>query len=176
LAGWTVSAAFFFWYNAARFGSPLESGYQLATVPPFLEAQRQAGLFALAHVPMNLDYLLWHLPQLSLAFPFLTPDGLGMSILLTSPGLLLAAKAPWRDDRRTWLLLAAAIAVLIPTLLYYGGGYLQYGYRYALDSIPFVFALAAMAAARERIGLGWKLLIVFGVLVMAISIYWAHAL
>jgi hypothetical protein len=73
-------------------------------------------------------------------------------------------------------LLGAAIAVLIPTLLYYGGGYLQYGYRYALDSMPFVFALCGMAAARGRIGLGWKLLIVLGVLVMGLSIYWAHAL
>ena len=36
-----------------------------------------------------------------------------------------------------------AAAVLIPSLLYYGGGWLQYGYRYALDSIPFVIALWA---------------------------------
>ena len=31
--------------------------------PPFLEAQRAIGLFSLAHVPMNLDYFLFHLPR-----------------------------------------------------------------------------------------------------------------
>ena len=67
-------------------------------MPPFLEAQRQLGLFALAHVPMNLDYLFVHLPMPyesidNLQFPFLKPDGLGMSILLTSPGLLYAVRA-----------------------------------------------------------------------------------
>ena len=48
----------FFAYNQVRFGTPLESGYALATLPPFLEANREKGLFSLAHVPMNLDYFL----------------------------------------------------------------------------------------------------------------------
>ena len=125
---------------------------------------------------MNIDYLLLHLPTPITAFPWFQPDGLGMSILFTSPGLLLAVRAPWSDRRSLWLLLAAVL-VLVPTLLYYGGGWLQFGYRYALDSIPFVWALAAMAAARMgRIAIGWKLLIAFGVLVNAAGVYWAHNL
>ena len=181
------SLAFFFWYNAARFGSPLESGYDLALLPAWLEAQREHGLFSTYHIPMNIDYLFLHLPTFSLSFPFLTPDGLGMSIFLTSPGLLYAARAPWRASR-TWWLGGAALVVLIPTLLYYGGGWLQYGYRYALDSIPFVWALCVMAAVRDEerrasvglggtsIGLGWRLLILFGVLVGADGVYWAYNL
>jgi hypothetical protein len=181
------SLAFFFWYNAARFGSPLESGYDLALLPAWLEAQREHGLFSTYHIPMNIDYLFLHLPTFSLSFPFLTPDGLGMSIFLTSPGLLYAARAPWRASR-TWWLAGAALLVLIPTLLYYGGGWLQYGYRYALDSIPFVWALCVMAAVRDEerrasvgiggaaIGLGWRLLILFGVLVGADGVYWAYNL
>ena len=111
--------------------------------PDWLELQRQKGLFAVAHVGMNLNYLFLKLPAFTNTFPYLKPDGLGMSVLLTSPGLLLALLAPWRD-RRSWLLLLAAVLVLIPTLLYYGGGWLQFGYRYFLDSIPFVWALGAM--------------------------------
>ena len=85
-----------------------------------------------------------------------------MSVLITSPGLLFALRADWRRPQ-TWWLAAAAIAVLVPTLLYYGGGWLQYGYRYFLDSVPFVIALCGLAAAeREGIGWGWKALIVFG--------------
>ena len=41
--GFLPSLAFFFWYNDARFGSPLESGYALATLPPWLQALRDAG-------------------------------------------------------------------------------------------------------------------------------------
>ena len=176
IVGFAPALAFFLWYNAARFGSPLESGYALASLPDWLERQRQQGLFALVHVPMNLDYLFVHLPTLTSTFPYLRPDGLGMSVLVTSPGLLLAVLAPWRD-RRSWLLLLAAVLVLVPTLLYYGGGWLQFGYRYFLDSIPFVWALAAMGVARRghTPWWGWTL-ILWSMLMGLIAVYWAYNL
>jgi hypothetical protein len=179
-AGFAPAVVFFLWYNAARFGTPFESGYALATLPPWLEAQRQLGLFSIAHIPMNLNYLFFHPPSLSTTFPFLRPDGLGMSIFLTSPGLLYAIRAPWRDQR-TWWLAGAAVAVLIPTLLYYGGGWLQYGYRYALDSIPFVWVLCGMAAVRDEqnggeMGWIWRILIGFGLIVGVLGVYWAYNL
>jgi hypothetical protein len=167
------SIVFFFLYNQVRFGSPWESGYGLATVPAFLEAQRALGLFALAHVPMNLDYFLFHLPTVIPTFPYFKPDGLGLSVFITSPGLLFATLADWRQPRAWWLA-AAAIAVLIPTLLYYGGGWDQYGYRYFLDSVPFVIALCGLAAVyRGTVGMGWKALIAFGTVVMAFGVYWS---
>jgi hypothetical protein len=181
------SIAFFLWYNLARFGSPLESGYALALLPPWLEAIRQHGLFSTYHVPMNINYLFLKVPALIPTFPYFQPDGLGMSIFITSPGLLYALRAPWRTSRAWWLA-GAALLVLIPTLLYYGGGWLQYGYRYALDSIPFVWALCVLAAARDEerrasfdlqgsaIGIGWKALILFGVIVGLGGVYWAYNL
>ena len=69
-----------------------------------------------------------------------------------------------------------SLAVLLPNLLYYGGGWLQFGYRYALDSIPFVLALAAMATARHGFGWPWRLLTMFGVIVGVASVYWAYHL
>jgi hypothetical protein len=89
--------------------------------------------------------------------------------------VLLAVRADWRSPR-TWLLAGAAALVLIPSLLYYGGGWLQYGYRYALDSIPFVVALCALAAARGGVPWVFRGLIVFGVLVNAAGVYWAYHL
>jgi hypothetical protein len=174
--GVAPAVVFFFAYNQIRFGTVLESGYALATLPDWLERQREIGLFSLAHVPMNVDYFLLHLPRPLAEWPFIRPDGLGMSVLLTSPGLLFALRADWRQTR-TWWLAGAAIAVLVPTLLYYGGGWLQYGYRYFLDSVPFVIALCGLTAAeREGIGWGWKALIAFGVAVMGIGVYWAYNL
>ena len=170
------SFAFFFGYNIARFGTPFESGYALATLPPFLAERRALGLFSVAHIPMNLDYFLLHLPRVTPTPPFFRPDGLGMSVFITSPGLLYAVRADWRDQR-TRLLGAAALFVLMPTLLYYGGGWLQYGYRYFLDSVPFVIAICGLAAARRGpIGLGWLALVAFGVVVMALGVYWAYNL
>jgi len=186
-AGVLPSLAFFFWYNAARFGSPFESGYGLALLPDWLEQQRKLGLFSTAHLRMNIDYLFLKVPQRIAEFPYFQPDGLGMSIFITSPGLLYAVRARWRESR-VWWLAGAALIVLIPTLLYYGGGWLQYGYRYALDSIPFVWALCALAAVRDEdarasvglegsaIGLGWKFLILIGVVVGLGGVYWAYNL
>jgi hypothetical protein len=166
----------FFAYNYLRFGSPLESGYALATLPDWLQALRDKGLFSVAHVRMNVDYLFLKIPRLMTEFPYFRPDGLGMSVFITSPGLLLAARAPWRD-RRSLLLLLAAVLVLIPTLLYYGGGWLQYGYRYFLDSIPFVWALVAMGVV-NRGPLRWwaRTLIWFGTMVGLGGLYWAYHL
>ncbi|HUQ77851.1 MAG TPA: hypothetical protein VM427_03120 [Patescibacteria group bacterium] len=179
------SIAFFFWYNLARFGSPLESGYALAALPAWLQAQRDLGLFSTAHIGMNVEYLFLRLPEpvrslTELEFPFFRPSGLGMSIFFTSPGLLYALRAPWRASRSWWLLLAALI-ILIPTLLYYGGGWLQYGFRYALDSIPFIWLLCGLAAVKdddEGDGMGWtwRFLIAFGVAVGAMGVYWAYNL
>ena len=63
-----------------------------------------------------------------------------------------------------------------PSLLYYGGGWLQYGYRYFLDSLPFVIALCGLAAARRGVGWVWKLLIIAGLVVNLAGVYWAHNL
>lgn len=175
--GFLPALAFFLAYNAIRFGSPTESGYALATLPNWLAELRGRGLFSPVHIPMNLDYLLFHLPRRIGEFPWFQPDGLGLSVFLTSPGLLLGAFAPWREDRRTWVLLGAGTAVLLPTLLYYGGGWLQFGYRYFLDSVPFVWALCVMAAARRgHLGHLWWIAIGFGVTVNAAGVYWAYNL
>jgi len=169
--GIAPALAFALWYNAVRFGSPFESGYGIAALPDFLEERRQVGVFSLVHLSMNLDYFLAHLGQSISTFPWFKPDGLGMSVLLTSPGLLFAVRADWRR-RETIALGLTALLVLTPSLLYYGGGWWQFGYRYALDCFPFALALCAMAAARHGIGRGWKALILLGVAVNLYGVYW----
>jgi hypothetical protein len=78
----------------------------------------------------------------------------------------------------TVLLAIAVVAILVPTLLYYGGGWLQYGYRYFLDSIPFLWAMVAMWLARRRGGMPWWgwTLVFWGVLVGLGGVYWAYNL
>ena len=181
--GLAPTIVFALWYNGVRFGSPLELGYALATLPDFLAVERAKGLFSISHLNANIDYFLLKVPKLfetnpdgstSLVLPP-RPDGLGMSILLTSPGLLVALRADWRS-RMIVALGLTALVVLIPSLLYYGGGWLQYGYRYALDSIPFVMAIVGLAVARRGLPAWGKVLIVFGVAVNLLGVYWAYNL
>jgi hypothetical protein len=177
MAGFAPSLAFFFFYNWARFGSVFESGYGMAALPPFLETLRRQGLFSPVHIGMNIEYLFLKLPRFTAEFPWFHPDGLGMSVFFTSPALLLALLAPWRD-RRTWILLITAVLVLIPTLLYYGGGWLQYGYRYFLDSIPFIWAMVGLYGVKHRGGYPWWawVLLGWGVIIGLAGVYWAYHL
>lgn len=159
-------------YNAVRFGSPLESGYALAALPPFLAELRSQGLFSLDHVAGNLELLLVHLPVPAPPPFFLRPDGYGLSIGLASPGLALLLRAEWSRPLVRWAG-ATAVAVLIPSLLYYGGGWIQLGFRYMLDALPFIAILAGSAIRRPLAGL-WKVLIVLGVAVNLWGIVWGY--
>ena len=135
-------------HNLARFGSPLETGYATALLVPELAARREVGVFSLAHVPYNLYLFVAHGFEWSPQPPFIFPDLNGHSVLLTSPALLLAVNAARRDGPVV-ILAAASVLVAIPLFLYYGGGVQQYGYRYALDFMPFLLALVAVACGRR---------------------------
>ncbi len=160
------------WYDQARFGSPFETGYGLATLPPFLEALREQGLFSVTHLTMNLDYLFLRMPETSATWPWLTPDKLGMSVLFTSPALVVGLRS-LADSSKARILALAGLAVLMPTLLYYGGGWVQFGYRYLVDSIPFWLALCAIWAARRGVGLVWWAAVAWSVVVNAWLVYCA---
>ena len=160
------------WYDAVRFGRPLESGYGLAVLPAFLEVQREQGLFSLSHLPMNVDYWLLHLPRFNADFPWLRGDGFGLSVFIASPGLLSALRV--RLDREAIPLALTAALVMVPNLLYYGGGWYQFAFRYALDAYPFVIALCALAVARRGLGWRWRAVIMLGVLVNLSGVYWGY--
>jgi len=139
-------------YNAARFGSPLETGYAISFLRErSLIARRSFGVFSLRHVPENLKLALFTFFSARRSFPFLVPDTHGLSMLVVSPGLLLAIRAGFAGPQQRTLWAAVAL-VAVPVLLYYGGGFLQYGFRYSLDFTPFLIPLVAMAVSTR---FGW---------------------
>ena len=78
-------------YDFVRFGSPLETGYGTSVlVRESLLQQRAKGVFSLRHLLDNLGLLLTRGFDFRERFPWLVPDPNGHSILLTSPGLLIA--------------------------------------------------------------------------------------
>jgi len=160
-------------YNWARFGSPTETGYALSRLASeALVARRAIGLFSISQVPENIRLALLAGFTIRGTSPFLVPSPSGLSMLLVSPGLLISLRAGIRSSG-TWVLWAAAALVAIPIFLYYGGGYVQYGFRYSLDFTPFLVALVAIGASR-RFGLLERLLIVASAVSVTYGVLW-HA-
>jgi hypothetical protein len=159
-------------YNFARFGSFLEQGYglQILSNPALIKA-RSYGIFSLVHVPGNLYYFLLAAPipvfrdALShvLRFPYLTLDAWGLGLFITSPYYLYLFLLR-NYDRTAKLLWVTMLAIAIPIFCYYGVGYIQYGYRYALDFLPFLFFLLIRNYQRQfgELSKLFKLMIIFG--------------
>jgi hypothetical protein len=166
-----VGLAVFGWFNWVRFGSPLESGYAISYINhPTLVDRRAMGLFSIRQIPENLRLALLALPDLLNRAPFIIPDREGMSMLLVSPALLTSLWAGFRD-RTAQLLWIAAALVALPVFLYYGGGFQQYGFRYALDFTPFLVALMAVGARRW---IGWpeRVLVLASVVSVCYGVLW----
>jgi len=136
-------------YNYLRFGSPWETGYslQILTVQHLLN-NRGYGLFSFKHIFGNIYYSLLAMPlpvfinNLShvLKFPFITADPWGLSLFFTSPYLIYLFFLKYRDKISLFLIITILL-IAAPIYLYYGVGFIQFGYRYALDFFPLLFFL-----------------------------------
>ena len=176
--GLAVPFLFFFYYNYSRFGGPLETGYGHAFVgSPVLVDALKLGLFSLAHIPKNLYALLLAVPQAypslsapALAFPYIYPSPWGMGIFFTTPAFVYIFAAKWHERlvRPAWL---AVGLVLAPLITYYGVGWFQFGYRYALDLYPFLFVLTALGMAR-RFDSPARALVVISVVINIWGAWW----
>src|SRR3954468_11439493 len=119
-------------------------------------------------MPGNLYALLLAppLPILSgdgtivLKSPFFAANPWGMSMFVTSPWLARLSGFRY-NDRSSRLILATAVAIAVPILCYYAVGFRQFGYRYSLDFLPFLFylLLRKYRADRERLSAAFKIVI-----------------
>jgi hypothetical protein len=129
------------WYNAARFGSPFDSGYQHLVVAwrPRIE---KWGLFGYHYLARNLGVLLTGLPFVgneAAGAPFQI-NGHGLALWFTTP-LYLWLLWPRRFGpvhRALWI---AVGLTALPTLVYQNSGWLQFGQRFSNDYAVFLFAL-----------------------------------
>lgn len=158
------------WYNYARFGNVLEQGYSMQMAAGNFSGSLRYGLFGFKHILGNLYYLLLSTPQPViegdwshvLVTPFIKADPWGMSIFITSPYLLYLFLISFKS-KVFKLLFATGILVTVPIILYYGIGWYQFGYRYALDFLPYLFLLFILGYKdkNDSLSLRMKLLIVF---------------
>jgi len=143
-------------YNDVRFDSPFDTGFQTVyqsytggglpysfyrldhpNAPHF-------ALFDLRNIPLHVYTMFLMPPQYFPDLSVLRPSPYGLSIFLTSPAFVYALFV----KRRTWLKPASWIAIgliTIPLFMHYSQGWVQYGYRFMLDFMPFLAILTVMS-------------------------------
>lgn len=157
-------------YNQARFDSVTELGYKTENVAPDLASRlAQYGQFNVHFLPDNVWAAFFAGPERDPVTGTWHPNPWGMSILLTSPAVLLATRA--RRSRLVVGLWVAVACVVAPTLCYYNTGWWQFGYRFALDVWPMLLALVALGA-RDRLGWGAKAAIVASITMSIWGVTW----
>jgi hypothetical protein len=152
-----ISIGLLLTYNYLRFGDLFEQGYNGQIISGMSLSNRSFGLLSWRHLPGNLYYSLANLPSpifyegsKVMKFPFFKADPWGMSIFLTSPYLFYLFSLKYKD-KFSKLLWVSIIAIALPVYLYYGIGCIQFGYRYSLDFMPFLFLLL-IKNYREKCG------------------------
>jgi hypothetical protein len=114
--------------------------------------------------------------------PIALPRDIGMSIFLTSPAYLLAGPALARLWGRSRVVIGAALAVLavaVFNLMHFSQGWVQFGYRFSLDFVPWALLLVALGLERVRSGLGLAVaaaLVALSVVVNAWGVVWGGIL
>ncbi len=157
-------------YNYQRFANIIEGGYSYQLIPEESILRRQQGLFSFRHIPANLYYMLIKTPDPIfnnashvLKPPYLRYDQYGMSIFFLSPLLLLLFKAKLSDPY-VKISLLTVLSITATLVTYYGIGWRQVGYRYALDFYPFLLFPLVSALKKTNIEL-IKIMVLCGVVI-----------
>jgi hypothetical protein len=107
-----------------------------------------------------------------LACPLAVPRDTGMSVLLTSPAYLLAIpvlRGPGRSRLVTGAVIAIA-AISIVNLMHFSQGWVQFGYRFSNDVVPFALLLVALGTERLCRRHAWALPLAAGALVLSMAV------
>lgn len=132
--------------NRARFEDPFEFGHEYLQIV-WRGRIEKWGLFNYHYVGKNLAIFLAGLPWLSRNAPHVVVSAHGLALWVTTPAVLYALY-PKRITAETRALALAVLAVLVVDLMYQNSGWIQFGYRFALDYLPAVFVLLALGGRR----------------------------
>ena len=170
LAPLAVAALLLGWYNAARFGSPLEAGLTWHNMNPLFRADfERYGVFSLHYLPINLYYQF-------VAYTVLTPrQWMGGSLFWMTPIFLGAPWAVWcgRQSRLVWALVLSIALGYIPIGLLMGTGYLTFGPRYLVDIMVPIVVLTARGIRRWRLDVLQIMMIISWATYAIGSLMWA---
>lgn len=139
-------------YNYGRFGDPLDNGYLHAN-QALLNPEH--GSFSWRYITKNLHQYFALMPGFQTTWPYLTVTDHGLSLVATTPAVLLLLRPGWSErapDGKLLGRLAILGCVIVQGLymIYFWDGWRQFGSRYTLDWAPFlIVALALRNDPRE---------------------------
>jgi hypothetical protein len=112
--------------------------------------------------------------------PLALPHDIGTSLLFSSPAYLLLIPA-LRRSARTRLVAGAVLAIVLIGLLnlaHFSQGWVQWGYRFSNDLVPFALPLVALGASGRdgRLRLAAYVLIALSVAINAWGVIWGNIL
>ena len=187
-----------FFYNWVRFGDIFETGlddlydkYQGQVLTLYLrdvDINDRFAIWDLRNIPLHL-YTMFLLPPTFAPPPFadpatwhnatwIRPSEYGMSVFLTSSPFIYAGFVRRHQVLRnaSWMVIPL---VAIPTLLYFSQGWVQFGYRYLMDYLPFIMILTALGFEENQSRSSFWLKVVLVVASVAIGFwgrYWGTRL
>jgi hypothetical protein len=159
-------------YNVIATGEPFNPVYEAIyrreagfypLIFPYLHYDLSWGIEDPRYIPQNALLMLANVPEVlppctiggdrglfDPACPWLRPRADGLSVLLTSPFYLFALPAlPAIGRSRLVAGAAMAVAVIaIVNLMHFSQGWVQFGYRFANDFVPFALLLVALGLER----------------------------
>jgi hypothetical protein len=149
------------WLNAARWDDPFSSGYEYLQIGWRTRIETW-GLFNYHYLSKNLGIFLASLPWLSDPQSGIKISLHGLALWFTTPNLLWL---PWpaRLDARLIGVYVVAGLIALFDLCYQNSGWIQFGYRFALDYMPFL--IVALALGARRFGPLFSLSLAFAVVV-----------
>ncbi len=170
----------FFLYNYVRFENIFQTGYDYIQESGNLQEIRvKNGLSSLRNIPQNAWYLLFEFPRLqvdknNIIFNF---NLYGNSIFFLSPPFLTIFLAPLVIRKKGEIqinpliasLWIAVFATIIPILMHYSSGWMQFGYRYSLD-IAVLLLLLSVFGIKGKLSALYILGIIFSITMYMLGI------
>lgn len=159
-------------YNYARFESLTDFGY--ARIPGVLEEPwYNHGIFSVHYIRGQAYEMLFRFWETKENFPYYVPNGFSSSILLSSPVLFLAIRRGARDKTLKYLSWAAIFILTFLLWLHGNSGGWQFGYRYAMILLPWIFLILLENSPRKITVSEW-ILCSFSIVANAYATYLFH--
>jgi len=180
LLGAFLSVPVQLFYDYARFGSILQTGY-VAVYESYVHSNYPftiiqlfkpgAGYFGYIdprNIPLHLFTFLIFPPIIDATLKIM-PSPYGMGILFTSPLLLLALKPNLKNIFQRNLFIGACSVALID-FMHYMQGWVQFSYRFLLDFLPFLLIILALRFKPKKTHIA---LLIISVIVSTWGTLWA---
>ncbi len=141
-------------YNFVRFGSLTDFGY--ARIPGVLdEPWYRYGIFSVWYIPGQMWEMFVKPWEFKAIFPYLRPNGFSSSILLSSPFILYSLRSGSHFRALKYLSWAAILAMCVILWMHGNSGGWQFGYRYAMVCLPWLFLILLESSPKKISPLEW---------------------